>query len=244
MPFSFEIRGIKELVGDLRVARKQAIPHAVRDALNTAAFQGRKDWQGIIRRTFTNRNSFTARSVLVVKAKGTNLDRMEAVLGSVAPYMGDQESGATVRGRGSHKAIPGPVAAGQAPGGKRTRLVRSGSRLSDIKAIRGKGKGSKQRNAIALAMAVRARKKHVLLRRPGGGQGLFTVSGGRRTWTGKAFKTKSLKLRLLWDVSRRSVRVPPSHTLQRTLDGLAPRLPSMYLASVLQQLRRHKILGY
>lgn len=245
MPISVEFRGIDELIDDLRKARKRAIPHGVRNALNTAAFQGRKDWQGVIRRTFTIRNQFTERSIRVVQAKGTNLDRMEAFLGSVAPYMGDQEGGATVRGRRRVKAIPGPVAAGQSPGGKRTKLVRAGAKLSAINIRRIRAKGPKQRNAIAIAMAARKRQKFVKLTRPGGGQGLFSFKGGRRTWhKSHGWRVKSLQLRLLWDVSRKSVRVPPSHTLERTLRMLEPRLPHIYTASIVEQLRRARVLGY
>lgn len=245
MPITIEFRGIDELVRDLRVARKRALPHAVRDALTTAAFEGRKVWQGEIRKSFTLRNRFTERSVLVERAKGTNLDRMEAVLGSVAPYMGDQEGGATVRGRRKVKAIPGPVAAGQAPGGKRTKLVRAGSRLSAIKLPRNRGRSTKQRNAIAIQMAVRRRQKHAMLERPGGGRAIFSIKGGQRRWDkDKGWRVRALQVRLLWDVSRRSVRVPPSHTLERALKALAPKLPHIYTASLLSQLRRHKVLGY
>src|SRR5688500_5442350 len=109
-----EWKGLKELVRDLKTAREKALPYAVKTSLNTAAFEARKVWQGEIRRSFTNRNAFTERSVLVERASGNDARRMFATVGSTAPYMGTQEEGGTVKGRGKRKAIPGPAAAGQA----------------------------------------------------------------------------------------------------------------------------------
>ena len=55
---SVKFKGLDRLVDDLRRARKKAIPYAIRDALNGAAFEARKEWQGEIRKTFTIRNTF------------------------------------------------------------------------------------------------------------------------------------------------------------------------------------------
>lgn len=251
--FSCELKGIKEMVRDLKKARKSAIPHAVRSALNTAAFDGRHIWQREIRQEFTTRNQFTERSVLVERAKGTNLKGMQAVLGSAAPYMGDQETGSKVRGRGRHKAIPFAPAAGLPDGSKRTKLVRSRFRLSAIAIAKNPGRSSKQRNAIAISMAVRKRQKAaILLERPGGGKGLFTVSGGRRRTSirrsrgGHVLKVRTgkMRLRLLWDMGHSSVRVPRAPTLQRTLKLLQPKLQHIFAAAVVEQLRRHRICGY
>jgi hypothetical protein len=230
-----EFRGLKELVRDLRVARERALPYAVKTALNTAAFEGRKLWQREIKSSFTTRNSFTERSVLVERARGLDAKRMVAVLGSVAPYMGTQELGGTERARGRKKAIPGPAAAGQAAGSKRTRLVQARARLGALKAPRLIGKTPAQRWAIAIRKARQDGHKTVLLERPKGGAGLFRVGGGKR---------RKATLRLLYDVSRSSVRIRPEPTLQRTLRALEPKLPHMYQAALIDQLRRHKLLGY
>lgn len=220
---------------DLRKFREHAIPHAMRNALNTAAFETRRIWQNEVRSTFTLRNHFTERSILVEKARGTVPATMVAVVGSTAPYMGDQEHGAMVRGRSGKKAIPGPAAAGQPPGSKRTRLVRAGARLGAIHLRRPSGgRSARQRNAIALSMARRSGTKDVLLERPKGGKGIFRVSGGRRR----------LQLRLLWDVSRGAVRVPRAPTLERSLARLQPKLGPILHAATLEQLRRARVFGY
>ncbi len=234
---SVNFRGLDRALLDLEKTSRQAVPHAVRNALNVAAFEARRIWQDEIKRTFTTRNRYTERSIQVRKATGTDTRSMASFVGSTADYMAKQEEGGTVRGGGKHKAIPGPVAAGLSPGAKRTRLVRAGNRLSAINAMRGAraGASKRQRNAIALSMARRAGSKVALLERPRGGKGLFKVLGGKRRTTGT---------RLLWDVSKGSVRVPPSHTLKRSLGRLNPKLQSIYYASIVQQLQRLNVFGY
>jgi len=230
--FTVKITGAKEMVADLKRMREKAVPYALRNALNTAAFETRRIWQGEVKSAFTNRNTFTQRSLQVEKATGTDASKMVAKVGSTAPYMGKQETGGTVTGRGGRKPIPAPVAAGQAPGSKRTRLVRAGFRLAAIQAKHPALKGDrKQRNAIAIAVAIKAGTKRAVLERPGGGKGLFVVG-------------KAKAPRLLWNVSRASVHVPATPTLERALAAVRPKMPHMLEAALLEQLRRHNIAGY
>lgn len=224
----------KQAVRDLRTFRSSAIPFAVRNALNRSAFLAREVWQEQIRASFTLRNKYTERSILVERAQGRDASAMEARVGSIAAFMGDQEHGATVRGRSGNKGIPGPVAAGLPPGSDRTKLVRGSNKLGALHAIKGHGRSRKQRNAVAMAMARRRGERVVLLERPAGGKGLFKLVGGRR----------KPQVRLLWDFSRRSVHVQPEPTLQRTLKAIQPRMELIHRNAFVEQLERHKILGY
>jgi hypothetical protein len=230
--FTVKITGAKEMVADLKKMREKAVPYALKNALNTAAFETRNIWQREIKSAFTNRSTYTANSVRVEQATTTKL---EARTGSVATFMGKQETGGTVTGTGGRKPIPAPVAAGQAPGGKRTRLVRAGFRLGAIQAKHPVLKGDrKQRNAIAIAVAVRSGTKRAVLERPGGGKGLFVVGG----------RAKAPTTRLLWNVSRASVHVPATPTLERALAAVRPKMQHILEAALLEQLRRHNIAGY
>lgn len=230
-----DVKGIERMVSDLKKLAAKAAPFAIRNSLNASAFEARRRWADDIKRSFTLRNTFTERSLRVEKVKGMNPERMHSRVGSVAPYMGDQERGSTVRGRGRHKAIPAPAAAGQPPGGKRTRVVRAANKLSAIRVPRNiKGRSRQQRNAAALSMARRKGTKFALLERPKGGKGLFRVMGTQR----------KPKTRLLWDVSRSSVRVPATPTLKRTLSMMGPRMLELHHAALLEQLKRHHIAGY
>lgn len=232
MPIT-EVRGAKEMARDLKTLRLRAFPYAVRNTLNTAAFEARTIWQREIRATFTNRNAYTVRSIQVDRvASGNEPSRMVARTGSTTDYMGKQEKGGTVSGKSGRKPIPGPVAAGLAPGAKRTRLVRSRFYLGAIKAQHPTLTGSrKQRNAIAIAVALRSGNKRAVLERPGGRKALFLVGGNERRPT----------TRLLWDVSRSSVRLHAQPTLQRTLHAIEPKMEHMMQASMLQQLNRFGI---
>lgn len=231
MPLT-DIRGAKEMVRDLKTLRLRAVPFAIRNALNTTAFAARSIWQGEIRAAFTLRNQYTVRSIQVERATGFDPKTMVAKVGSTAAFMGKQEKGGTVTGKSGRKPIPGPVAAGLAPGAKRTRLVRQGFRLGAIKTGHPTLTGSRhQRNAIAIAVALRAGSKRAVLERPGGRKGLFIVGGSDKRPT----------TRLLWDVSRSSVRVPAEPTLQRTMAAVGVKTPHIMEAAMLQQLNRFSI---
>ncbi|MDQ2646933.1 MAG: hypothetical protein M3020_24225 [Myxococcota bacterium] len=225
-------QGLDKLIRDLKRAREKALPYAMRNAVNTAVFEARREWVGEMRRTLTLRNTFTERSVLVDKSRMTGGRATAAVLGSTAPHMRQTEEGGIRRGSRKHLPIATAVAAGQAAGSKRTKVVRAASRLRAIQVQRMTGgKSPKQRNAIALSVARKKRQRFVHLERKGGGTGLFRVTlRGRAT--------------MLWDLSRGSVRQPPTPTLERALKRIEPKLPHIYTAALLQELRRWKVLGY
>jgi hypothetical protein len=237
-------KGVDKLRRDLKLSRAKAVPFALKTALNTTAFEARRIWQREIRTVFVNRNTFTERSILAVKAHGTP-QKLQSKVGALAPWMEVQEEGGIVRGRSGHKGIPGPSAAGLPSGARRTRLVRASNRLGALKALPYPTSGSKERrNAASIAMAVRQGRRVALLEMKRGGKGLFAVAGGRQRFNGRRFTRRALKLRLLWDFTRSAVTVPGAHTLQRTMKALEPKLPHIYQAALLDQLRRHRVFGY
>ena len=83
-------------------------------------------------------------------------------------------------------------------------------------------------------MARRKGIKFALLERPRGGKGLFVLAGGKRRPT----------TRLLYDVSKSAVRVPPTPTLARTLRRVNARTAAILHRAVLDELRRAKVFGY
>lgn len=226
MPIA-DIRGVKEMVRDLRAIREKALPFAARDALTQAAVTTRTIWQGLIRTSFVLRNQYTVRSILFERASGASVATMQSKVGSTTDYMDEQETGGTFKAR---KAIPAPSAAGQPAGsGSRTAQVRARFRLGAIHVDHPSLRGNrKQRNAIRMATAKRAGNKTVLLERPNGTKGLFSLAGGMR----------ALKTRLLWTTGRPMVSLKGKHTLQHALTAVQPKLAHMYAASLLSQLNR------
>jgi hypothetical protein len=232
---SVDMDEVEKLAEDLKRFRSTAFPYAVRNSLNTCAFEGRKIWAGELQRTFILRNTFTTRSLRVVKATGANVEKMAAFLGSIAPYMGKQEKGGTVRGRlFRSKPIPTSVAAGQAQGSRpRTKQVRRPNWLSAIRIGKRRiGKNRKQRNAIAIRQAVASGQRFTFLELENR-KGLFRITG-----------TKRITVRMVWDLSKKSVREPAAPTLQRTLKALEPRMLLIHRGAIVDQMKRHRILGY
>jgi hypothetical protein len=228
---------------ELEKFKKTALPYAQRQALNDCAFELRKEWQVQIRRAFTIRSPFTERSIRVEKATGLDTRSMKAVTGSVALFMGDQEEGATIHGKAKHKAIPGPAAGGQAPGsGVRTGLIRARYRVGAITVGHPSLAkfGRRRQNAVVMAIAIRKSERFALLNRTKGGKGLFEVRGlkrgGREHGGGKT--------KLIWDLSKSSVKVKPTPTMHHAAYVCAPRFQRLTEGALLAQLKRHKVMGY
>lgn len=231
-----KFRNLDRLVRDLKTFAEKAVPHAVRNSLNRQAIATRKEWGKQVRKEFTLRNKWTERTLMVERVRGTNdPGRMFAVVGSTAPYMATQEFGGTKRGGGKHgAAVPTGYAAGQMGARPRTKLVRGPHKLGRITLAKGAKRGNRrQRNAIAMAQARRRGSKFVFLELERK-KGLFRLTGGKR----------NPQVRMVWDTSRKSLRIPKAPTLQITLKRMQPSLEAIHAGAFKQQLERHKIWGY
>jgi hypothetical protein len=238
-----DVRDLKRLTRELQIAKASSLPYAVRNSLNRSAFATRRAWQQQIEAEFVNRNRYTTRSVLVTKATGSKLSGLKAVVGSTAPYMGVQESGGTVRG-GKHKAIPTSYAAGQMGAIPRSKVVRRPNRMGALQAKKGRGMSKRQRNAVAIARARKSGSKVAVLE-TSRGKALVRVLGrpkkGTRSHGGGTGKSQ---IRMVWDLSRGSVRVPPTPTLQHTLRRMQGPMLQIHKDAIIEQLRRHRVLGF
>ena len=225
---SVKFSGLDQLVRKLADARSKAIPYAIRDAINDQAFQARSEWQHEMGSAFTLRNRWTVGSIRIEKATGLNVASMQATVGSLAPYMGKQEFG----GANEHTSVPMAPAAGQAPGARRTKVVRAGSRLSALNVTReGRAPTPGVARMIAIREARKSGSKTVLLRY-GGKQKLFRVMGGKR----------KAKLRTLYRVGLGGMRVPQTPTLEPAVATVRRHAEGMYLRSVKRQLHRIGLL--
>jgi len=211
----------------------KGIPHAARTALNATAFEARKEWTGQLGKGMTLRNTWTTRSLQVDKARGTQMASMQSVVGSRAAYMGVRETGETKVKKGRVGVpIPSPVAAGQARGANRTKLVRRANRLPNIHLAKRPGRTPQQRNAIAIRQAA------------AGSKFAFLELGGKRVIARVTGSKRRIKVQTIWDLSRTSVRIKPIPTLAQTLEAIEPRLPPLYEKALIEQLKRAKIGGY
>ncbi len=223
-----DTRSMHKSVRTLERIRAKALPHATRDTLNQLAFDGRKVWQKTMGKAFTLRNTFTTRSFAVTKATGTNMRDMQSVLGSLQPYMRDQELGATQGSKGKHGVpIPTPTASGEGMSANpRKRLVRRANWLSAIRLGSRPGSSAKQRNAIAISRAKRDGTKTAFLEL-GKRKGIVRIMGGKKG-----------KLRMVWDMSKRSISIPQTPTLEPTMEVMRKRGPRIAERHALLQIRR------
>ena len=229
-----EMRGLEKLRGDLGKFAKKALPAAARGTLNTLAFDARREWVQQVGRKFTLRNKFTLNSLRIEKAQGFKVDSMQSRAGSVADYMAEQEKGFTERARGKHGvAVPTSSAAGMAKRAVRTKQVQRKNYLTAIQ-VASRVRGIRQRrNAVAIRMA--SRTGGVAFLDTGKSKGLFRVT---RTAKGR------YSVRMLYDLSNRSVTVKATPTLTMTLKVVAPRVPRILGDELVAQARRFHIAGY
>lgn len=225
MRVKIDLRGIDKLQRDLQIMRKRALPHAVRQALNDEAFAGRSVWHAQMDQEFALRNRWTKASVRVDKARGTDLGRMRATLGSVADYVAEQEFGATVQ----KSAIPTGVASGEGrvPGSARKRPVRRPNRKAQIQL---RSQSAQMRPNAAVAQAKRRGERFVLLER-GIRRGIYRLSGGKRR----------TRLDLVHDLSRNNITKRPRPTLQPTVDIVRGWAPGIMRRALIAQFRRHNL---
>jgi len=209
---------------------KKAVPFAVRNGLNTVAFTARKEWVGRMPRALQLRNKFTVNSVRVEKATGYDIDSMQSVVGSVAPYMLAQEQGATKTAHGKHGVpIPTTSAAGQAMSApKRTKEVRKKNWQSALSLAPRISYGVRQyRNAVAIANA--AKTGGVVFLDLGRRKGIFRITG-----TPKG----QMRFRMLWAMSKRSVRIKPTPTLEPTVEAMSYQGPRIFELELQKQVER------
>ncbi|HKY40648.1 MAG TPA: hypothetical protein VJN18_32155 [Polyangiaceae bacterium] len=217
-------------IRDLEKVAKRAIPHALRNFLNHAAFEGRKLWQQEAREKLTLRNEFTTRRMFVDKAKGIEPRRMQARIIDGAGYLHLVEYGGT-----EHRAaVPTPPAAGLGRGAKRTKVVRRGFKVGAIALADRFNAGSRQqRNAAAIRMAIAKGKRFVYLE-TAKRKGLFLLKGGKR----------KPRVEMLHDTTTGSHRIPRTPTLGPAISKLKTVAPKLMKAAVVDQLRRAKAFGY
>lgn len=215
-------------IKELERFEKKAVPYAIREYANNAAFAARGEY---IKRSEANmklRSAWTTKSIQVEKARVSRGQSVQSRMGSVADYMATQERGATVRGQGKHgTAIPAA-----APGRRRGRgRTAAKNRLSAIQLQGTRVGGIRQRrNAVALSMA---------LKRGGGvvyldlrkNRGLYRVSGTRR----------GARIRKVWDLSKRSVRVPENPMMAQAMKAVEPQLERIARKALAYQFKRHGI---
>ena len=101
---TFETEALKR---QLQRYNKDALPKAVAAALNAVGGAAHRQAERNVRTRFTIRNKFTMRSLRLFSANPKpDIKRINAITGTISPYLPLQETGGTVRARRKAIAIP------------------------------------------------------------------------------------------------------------------------------------------
>jgi hypothetical protein len=235
--FEIDQKDIRKLESDLKYFADRALPFATRKTLDDAAWQGSQIARADVKEKLINRNAWTAQSMRYQKSPRTlTIKKQYSIMGTTADYMERQEFGGTKRKTGKHGvAIPTGYSAGQDGQEPRTKLPIRSNRLQNIRLKdRRRYANKRQRNLVAIKQAAAAGGvQHVYLDL-GRRRGLFRVTGGKR----------KPKVRMVHDLSRKSVSIPKTPIIKPAFDETVRMIPAFYADALRFQLRRHRILGY
>lgn len=234
-------RPLEQLENDLDRFGKQALPYAIRDTLNAAAFQTAEMAKEEISHKFIERNTYTRRSVRYKKTFSRDINRMESYAGSIQPYMRQQEEGFTEHKSGKHGVpIPSSAASGQMGSRLRTRRLQRKNWLSSINlsSSRVKGRG---RTVASVRDAVDTGKRVIFIDSRsdhyGRPTGLYRVVGGRKG--GRGWPTGA-RLQLIYDLERSSVRTKAHPWLEPATNKVTVNIDKLYRDALIRQIRLNR----
>ena len=242
MTFVVDVKEIEEFERDLKTFARRAFPFATKATLNTAAFTGQKIARNDVKASMVLRNRFTIQSIQVEQSRTLMVNRQSSSIGSTVDYMATQEFGGVVSASGSQGvAIATGYASGQENAEPRTRLPRKPNKLRNIQLNRRRGKTGKNKKQALLFKTVNAVKTgqryfyHDFER----SKGIFKVIGGSRTV--KRGWPKGAKIKMVWDMSQKSVTIPRNPWLKPSIDKTRAFMPGIYRDALQFQLNRQGI---
>ena len=211
-----------------------ALPFATRHTVNQMAFKAREFGQQNLRNKMTLRNKWTERSVMVNMTRQLNIRKQESATGSTEDYLATQEFGGVEVAGGKHGvAIPTSTASGEGDSARpRKKAVRAANQMRRIRLSgRVKARSRGQRNFLAVRQAVDSGRKFVFLDLQKH-SGIYKVIGGKR----------KPKVRLMHDMSRKSVRIPATPWLEPAVKKVEKIAPGLYFSALKHQLKRQGLL--
>lgn len=240
MKIDLDLSEIDELAKDISVMRKVGFRYAARDTLNTAAFNQREKMQAQMRKDFILRNKHSTRGIRVTKSP--NINFLQAEVGSIDPYMGQQETGYTNMARGKHGiVIQTSYSAGLSEKARpRTKLAKPSNRVKGpggrgrvkLTNTSRKGRSKKQKNTAVVMNALKTGNKYVYMELSRGNRkGIFKVVGGKR----------KPKVKMIADLSRKSAAVSSTPWAWRSLKGVGKMIARVYTDMLDMQIKRQKL---
>jgi hypothetical protein len=218
---------IDSLERGLDLMADKGIDFAIRNTVNSMAFDGMNAARENVEDDFVLRNPFTKRSIQFRRA--SSLNNPESATGSVQDYMETQELGGTVAPKGGAESvsIPTGYASGEEGAMVKKRLPRPSNRLRRIHIKRSLGKSNKERNARAIRSAASSGRKFVYLK-TAKTKGIFRILGRR----------KNLKLKMVHDLRQKTVTINKKPWLAPATRTAMMKAPRHYQRQLQKQLIR------
>ncbi len=242
-----DLSQIERFTKELGKFAKRAVPFAEQQTMNDAAFDARRNAVDIIKSDFTLRagNNWTTNSRNLVVVKATKSEP-QAVLGHTQQYMEDQEFGKIKVGKGKEGVvIPTSTASGEGlSASPRKRLPRKANamRAIQLKSNRVTGSNNKQRLLLKVREAVGSGQRRIF--HDFGGRkkkGIFLVKGGTKGGLKSRGWPKGANLRMLYDMSQDSVRIPKSPWLNPATEFTQKKMPAMFVRRLEDQVKRQRL---
>ena len=243
---------IEKLHTALKGMYEQALPHAAKDGINTAAKAASREWKAEGERTMIVRNQFTfgKRNHRVKFATlKKRIKDMESEAGNKNKYMLQQERGVS-RFAMWRKGVPIPTLRSRKGSSKKRtqqpkywrRRMKLGKRLDRNdpaffpRRSNSGYKGGKSRNqryvAASIQQAKKQGRKYIYLDLGSKGRGIFDIN----------YKTIIKKV---WNLNRKVTHTKANPMLARTLKGLEPYMATYHRMALEDQLRRQlKMRGF
>lgn len=226
---------------DLERLRKKSIPFAVKNTLDSTAFNARKIWQHEIDNRMIQRNKFTRGSIRVEKSRIATIETMESKTGSIADYMDEQEFGGVKVSKGKHGVVlPTKFSSGEGRGSSpRKRLPRAANKFKKIRLSNSKSIHASKRQMIFLAAAEAATsgQKYVFLDLGAGRKGIYKVTTSGRRPSKNSFRGLKLRMQQVHNLSRKTVKIPKNPTMIPAANQAQREMPKIYKKSLQFQLK-------
>ena len=236
-----DTKNIKRFSRDLLTFNNKLIGKVTRDTLNTAAFTAQKFSRNNVDRDMVVRNKWATRSIQVDMTRRVRINQQETRTGSLAEYMKDQEFGTTIgkKGKVGHP-IATSVASGEGRGARpRKKVPTRANRLPNIvlgkKRTRG-FKSKRQEIFVRVLLAAKKKEKRIYLD-TGDTKAIYKISG-RITRTKKGKVRNGVKMNMIYNLSRKSVMIPPIAWLEPATERTRSMMPRIYEDKLKAHLRK------
>lgn len=240
MQVTVDVHEINRLERDLRLFNERGIGFAAKDALNDAAYNTMVQAKGIVGKNMVLRNTWTRRNISFNRASTRTMqseagvNKMKTKDGRENDYMEDQEFGGIKNKRHKHGvAIPTSFSTGEGNAKPRRKVLRQNAknRLSNIKQLAGrekKWKHQRQANIVAIKQAQRGKPTNFAFLKWKNRRGIVKVTGTKR----------KIKINMVHDLTRKSVKIPKSPWLTPAYKKILPQIPRYYQTQLQRQIDR------